>query len=129
MRMGQKDGWLSVLLICHMIPRILHQGSWSNSCDAVRIKIYLIVGCDSNAHFTAWGSTNCNGRGKALMEFLQIWRVLTGAMSSLYRAPCWYAWSGTLGTPIGGSFQEDLREKLERVPEMRPDGPRKMRLD
>jgi hypothetical protein len=32
--------------------------------------LYLIVGCDSNAHHTAWGSTNCNGRGEALMEFL-----------------------------------------------------------
>jgi hypothetical protein len=29
-----------------------------------------LVGCDSNAHHTAWGSTNCNGRGEALMEFL-----------------------------------------------------------
>jgi hypothetical protein len=28
------------------------------------------VGCDSNAHHTAWGSTNCNGRGEALIEFL-----------------------------------------------------------
>jgi hypothetical protein len=25
--------------------------------------LYLIVGCDSNALDTAWGSTNCNGRG------------------------------------------------------------------
>jgi len=25
--------------------------------------LYLIVGCDSTAHHTAWGSTNCNGRG------------------------------------------------------------------
>ena len=32
--------------------------------------LYLIVGCDSNAHHTAWGSTNCNDRGKSLMEFL-----------------------------------------------------------
>jgi len=24
--------------------------------------IQLLVGCDSNAHHTAWGSTNCNGR-------------------------------------------------------------------
>jgi hypothetical protein len=33
-------------------------------------KIQLLVGCDSNAHHTAWGSTNCNGRGVALIEFL-----------------------------------------------------------
>jgi len=32
--------------------------------------IQLLVGCDSNAHHMAWGSTNCNGRGEALMEFL-----------------------------------------------------------
>jgi len=32
--------------------------------------IQLLVGCDSNAHHTAWGSTNCNGRGEALIEFL-----------------------------------------------------------
>ena len=32
--------------------------------------IQLLVGCDSNAHHTARGSTNCNGRGEALMEFL-----------------------------------------------------------
>ena len=25
--------------------------------------LYLIVGCDSNAHPTTWGSTNCNDRG------------------------------------------------------------------
>jgi hypothetical protein len=30
----------------------------------------LIVGCNSNAHHTAWGSTNCNGRGESLLEFL-----------------------------------------------------------
>ena len=30
----------------------------------------LIVGCDSNAHHTVWGSTNCNGRGESLYEFL-----------------------------------------------------------
>jgi hypothetical protein len=32
--------------------------------------LYLIVGCDSNPHHVAWGSTNCNGRGEALMEYL-----------------------------------------------------------
>ena len=31
--------------------------------------LHLLVGCDSNAHHTAWGSTNCNRRGEALMEF------------------------------------------------------------
>jgi hypothetical protein len=32
--------------------------------------IYLVVGCDSNAHHSAWGSTNCNSRGETLVEFL-----------------------------------------------------------
>jgi len=32
--------------------------------------LHLVVGCDSNAHHVAWGSTNCNDRGEALMEFL-----------------------------------------------------------
>ena len=29
----------------------------------------LIVGCDSNAHHTAWDSTNCNGRGSPCLSF------------------------------------------------------------
>jgi hypothetical protein len=32
--------------------------------------LYLDVGCDSNAHHSVWGSTNCNSRGEALVEFL-----------------------------------------------------------
>ena len=28
------------------------------------------MGCDSNAHHTACGSTNCNGTGESLLEFL-----------------------------------------------------------
>jgi hypothetical protein len=32
--------------------------------------LHLIVGCDSNAHHDAWGSTDCNGRVEALVEFL-----------------------------------------------------------
>jgi hypothetical protein len=32
--------------------------------------LYLAVGCDSNAHHSAWGSTNCNSREEALVEFL-----------------------------------------------------------
>jgi hypothetical protein len=32
--------------------------------------LYLIIGCDSNAHHSAWGSINCNDRGEALVEFL-----------------------------------------------------------
>jgi hypothetical protein len=32
--------------------------------------LYLVVGCDSNAHHSMWGSTKCNRRGEALVEFL-----------------------------------------------------------
>jgi hypothetical protein len=32
--------------------------------------LYLVVGCNSNAHHSVWGRTNCNNRGKALLEFL-----------------------------------------------------------
>jgi hypothetical protein len=39
-------------------------------CYCESEKIQLLVGCNSNAHHTAWGSTNCNGRGEALIEFL-----------------------------------------------------------
>jgi hypothetical protein len=35
-----------------------------------RQKFYLVVGCDSNMHHTALGSTNFNGRGEALIDFL-----------------------------------------------------------
>src|SRR5690606_38058049 len=30
----------------------------------------LLVGCDSNAHHTSWGSDSSNNRGKFLFEFL-----------------------------------------------------------
>ena len=32
--------------------------------------LHLVVGCDSTAHHSVWGSTNCNSREEALMEFL-----------------------------------------------------------
>jgi hypothetical protein len=32
--------------------------------------LYLVIGCDPNAHRTAWGRTNCNDTGEALPEFL-----------------------------------------------------------
>ena len=40
----------------------------------------LIVVFDSNAQHTAWGSTNCNGRGESLLEFLNSSNSI-GAMS------------------------------------------------
>ncbi len=33
-------------------------------------KLPLILGCDANAHHTEWGSTDCNARGKSLLEFI-----------------------------------------------------------
>jgi hypothetical protein len=39
-------------------------------CYCEKENLYLAVGCDSNAHHSAWGSTNCNSRGKSLVEFL-----------------------------------------------------------
>ena len=30
----------------------------------------LVIGCDANAHHVAWGSSNINERGEALMDFL-----------------------------------------------------------
>jgi len=32
--------------------------------------LYLVVGCDTIAHHSALGSTHCNSRGEALVEFL-----------------------------------------------------------
>ena len=32
--------------------------------------LYLVMVSESNAHHIAWGSTNCNDRGEALVEFL-----------------------------------------------------------
>jgi hypothetical protein len=32
--------------------------------------LHIVVGCDFNAHHSVWGSTNCNSRGKAQVEFL-----------------------------------------------------------
>jgi hypothetical protein len=54
-----------------MIPRILLlQRNLRNSCDIEDEHLYLIMGCDSNVHHSAWGSTNCNDGRKALIEFL-----------------------------------------------------------
>ena len=33
-------------------------------------RLPLVIGCDANAHHTAWGSTDTNGRGEELMEYL-----------------------------------------------------------
>jgi DNA repair photolyase len=62
---------LFVLPIYPMLPRIPPPSRELEElvryCEDERIRILL--GCDSNAHHTAWGSTNCNGRGEALLNF------------------------------------------------------------
>jgi hypothetical protein len=123
----------------------------------------LIVGCDSNAHHTAWGSTNCNGRGESLLEFLnttnleilnrgkeptfcnisrqEVIDITLGSYGLLEIITGWqFSWEPSLSdhrhilftlrgsipaslirNPRGtnwGSFREDLRDMLERGPEM-----------
>jgi len=123
----------------------------------------LIVGRDSNAHHTAWGSTNCNGRGESLLEFLcssnvEIfnrgneptfsnvsrqevtditvgsygllesiirWKVSRVPSLSEHRHILFTLWGSVpvllIRNPRGtnwGSFREDLRDKLERGPEL-----------
>jgi hypothetical protein len=67
MRKEQSDAWSFALHTCPMIPSKKFE-------DLVRYceteDLYLFVGCDSNAHHSMWGSTNCNRRGEALVEFL-----------------------------------------------------------
>ena len=35
-----------------------------------QMNIPLIMGCDANAHNTAWASSDTNDRGKDLLEFI-----------------------------------------------------------
>jgi hypothetical protein len=68
---GQEDGWFFVLHICPMIRRSSRSKEFKELmryCESENL--YLIMGCDSNAHHIAWGSTNCNDREEALVEFL-----------------------------------------------------------
>lgn len=37
----------------------------------------VLIGCDANSHHTAWGSTNINKRGQALVEFLNTNDLIT----------------------------------------------------
>jgi hypothetical protein len=39
-------------------------------CYCENENLGLIMGSDSNVHHSAWGRTNCNCRGEALVEFL-----------------------------------------------------------
>jgi hypothetical protein len=31
--------------------------------------LFLVLGCDSNAHHSVWGSTNCKSRGRPWWNF------------------------------------------------------------
>lgn len=122
--------------------------------------LFLIVGCDSNAHQTAWGSTNCNGRGESLLEFLSSLNleilnrgneptfcnvsrqeVIDITLGSYGLLESWevsrkpslsdhghilFTLRGSFPAPLirnprgtnWGSFRKDLRDKLERGPEL-----------
>jgi hypothetical protein len=125
--------------------------------------LYLVVGCDSNTLHSAWGSTDCNSRGEALMEFLNSsnleilnrggeptfcsgnrlevtditlgtfrllesitdWEVSSEPSLSDHRHILFTLWGSILVCLIRnlrgtnwGSFKEDLRDRLERGPEM-----------
>jgi hypothetical protein len=123
----------------------------------------LVVGCDSSAHHSVWGSTNYNSRGEALFEFLNStnleilnWgneptfcsggrsEVIDITLGSLRLLECIIGWEVSsepslsdhrhilftlrgsvlarlIRNPRGtnwSSFKEDLRDRLERGPEM-----------
>jgi len=125
--------------------------------------LYVVVGCDSSAHHSVWGSTNCNSRGKALMEFLnttnleilnwgkeptfcsegrlEVVDITLGSLRLLESIIGWevssepslsdhghilFILQGSvpmrlIRNPRGtnwGSFREDLRDRLERGPEL-----------
>jgi hypothetical protein len=71
-----KDGAERRLVVCSAyLPYNSEDPPLSRGLDELVLyceneNIQLLVGCDSNTHHTAWGSTNCNGRGEALIEFL-----------------------------------------------------------
>jgi len=45
--------------------------------------LLLVVGCDSNAHHSVWGSTNCYSSGEALVEFLNTTTGKSGKQAHL----------------------------------------------
>jgi hypothetical protein len=67
MKVRQKDNWLSDLLICLMIPRILPPSrefeELIHYCEEENF--HLVIGCDSNSHHMVWCSTICNDTGVA----------------------------------------------------------------
>ena len=49
---------------------------------AERGKLPILIGCDSNAHHTDWGSTSCNSRGNSLADFLAMKSLCTANVGS-----------------------------------------------
>jgi len=71
MRKEQSGAWSYALHTHPIIPRIPLQPEFEDLvhfCE--KENLHLVVQCDSNAHHSLWGSTNCNSRGKALVEFM-----------------------------------------------------------
>jgi hypothetical protein len=135
--------------------------------DLVRYRekenLYLAVGCNSNAHHSVWGSTDCNSRGEALVEFLnttnleilnrgnvptcsgsrlEVTDITLGSLRLLESIIDWEVSSepslsdhrhilfilrGSVPVRLirnrrgtnWGSFREDLRDRLEKDPEMK----------
>ena len=57
-------------------------------CYCEEEHLYLVTECDSNARYTVWGSTNCNDRGMAMLEFLNYsnLEILNQGNDSSYRS-------------------------------------------
>lgn len=72
MKVRQEGAWLSVLLICLMIPTFLpREGSLRNTCFIMMRKTPLSTHkAKLLPHHTVWGNTKCNKRRAALLEFL-----------------------------------------------------------
>jgi hypothetical protein len=68
MKMGQNDGWLCVPHDSEDPPPSNEFEELERYCESENL--YIVIGCDSDAHNGVWASTNCNGRGEALVEFL-----------------------------------------------------------
>ena len=45
--------------------------------EAQRKNKKIVIGCDANSHHVAWGSTNTNRRGQALMDFFNTKDLIT----------------------------------------------------
>jgi hypothetical protein len=71
-------------------PRSMELEEQARYCESENL--FLIVGCDSSAHHTAWGSTNCNGRGEALMKI-----VNSSSLETLNRVNVTILWQVVVG--------------------------------